>query len=116
MNILQAATRTPERCIAACLLIMSITAATPAWAQATGENALPEAAPGTVAANRYREGVRLAVAGQWDLSRELLLASFKLSPSPTTAANLGRVELKTGRYRDAVAHLTFFLRNAQGVS
>lgn len=113
----QAARGALRRCTAAGVLIASILATVPAPAQSSAGNATINPDQATQAAKLYYdEGVRLAIAGQWEESRELLLASFQLDPSPTTAANLGRVELKTGRYRDAFDHLSFFLREARQIS
>ncbi|WP_437731300.1 hypothetical protein [Sorangium sp. So ce1335] len=88
----------------------------------------PEASPGAEAqraqdaAVRQREasllydrGVRAARAGQWEKARQLILESFQLDPTAEKAANLGRVELRAGKPRDAAEHLTFFLREAKEI-
>lgn len=64
----------------------------------------------------YKEGVREAGEGQWEVARQLFLKAFRLRPHFQIAFNLGQSELKVGEYIGAAEHLSFFLREAQGVA
>jgi hypothetical protein len=55
-------------------------------------------------------------ARNWPKAWELLSAAYKLDPRPEYAVNLGIVELKLERPRDAAEHLSFFLREATNAS
>ncbi|KYF50229.1 hypothetical protein BE04_19905 [Sorangium cellulosum] len=85
----------------------------------------PEASPGAgaqdaavrqrKASRLYDQGVKAANAGRWEKARQLILESFQLEPTAEKAANLGRVELRAGKPRDAAEHLAFFLREAKEI-
>jgi hypothetical protein len=64
------------------------------------------------AARLYDDGVKEAKAGSWEKARVSMFAAFKLKPSYAWAANLGKVEIRAGKPRDAAEHLSFFLREA----
>jgi hypothetical protein len=114
---------------AASIVLASLACAAPAFAQdkalaAGAGNAAPAvAAPGSAGseasdkeANKlFDEGVKEARAGAWEKARVAMLAAFKLKPSADWAANLGKVELKASKPRDAAEHLSFFLREAQTI-
>lgn len=55
---------------------------------------------------RFREGVTAAEAGRLEPARLAFSQAFALRPSPTIAYNLGRVELRQGRFVDAAQHFT----------
>ena len=112
------------------IVLASLTCGAPALAQDNGPAAgvaKPSpavAAPGGAgseasekqAAKLFDDGVKEARAGAWEKARVLMLAAFKLKPSAEWAANLGRVELMAGKPRDAMEHLSFFLRDAKGAT
>ncbi|WP_437753067.1 tetratricopeptide repeat protein [Sorangium sp. So ce1389] len=88
----------------------------------------PEASPGAVAqraqgaaarqreaSQLYDQGIKAARAGKWEKARQLILESFQLDPTTERAANLGKVELRAGKPRDAAEHLAFFLREAREI-
>jgi hypothetical protein len=64
----------------------------------------------------YEEGVKAADLGQWEKARERLLSSWRIRQHWKVAANLGRAEVRVGKFRDAAEHLTFFLREAAEVT
>lgn len=67
-------------------------------------------------ARHYEEGVAAAKLTQWAKAYSSFLAAWKLKQHYQIAANLGRAELKLGKYRDAAEHLAYFLREASGVT
>ncbi len=85
---------------------------------ATGRLAFAQekSAPAGEAARLYADGVKAARAGQWEVARAALLAAFERKPDAKRAANLGLVELMSGKPRDAAEHLSFFLREGQDVN
>ncbi|WP_437719796.1 hypothetical protein [Sorangium sp. So ce861] len=101
----------------------------PALAQSeVAPAAAPEASPGAgaqraqdaavrqrEASRLYDQGVKAANAGKWEKARQFILESFQLEPTAAKAANLGAVELRAGKPRDAAEHLAFFLREAQEI-
>ncbi len=71
------------------------------------------AAPGAEEAlQRYQEGIAARQLGDWEKARALLLQSWGLQRHFQTAANLGEMELKLGRHREAAEHLDYFLKEA----
>lgn len=81
----------------------------------------PQAPPsndgnGAQAARHYEDGVAAAKLSHWARAYESFRTAWKLKQHFQIAANLGRAELKLGKYRDAAEHLAYFLREAQGVS
>ncbi|KYG03465.1 hypothetical protein BE21_51505 [Sorangium cellulosum] len=120
------ARRVSGRWWAAGLVLASMAGSVPAVAQSeVAPAAAPEASPGAGAQSAavrerealrlYDEGVKAAVAGKWEKARQLILESFQLEPTAAKAANLGAVELRAGKPRDAAEHLAFFLREAQQI-
>jgi hypothetical protein len=111
------------------IVLASLACAAPAFAQdkgpaaGAGKAAPAVAAPGSAASEAsdkeatrlYDDGVKEAKAGSWEKARVSMLAAFKLKPNYAWAANLGRVELKAAKPRDAAEHLSFFLREAQKI-
>jgi len=74
-------------------------------------------APTQDAARRLFEEARGEIARRdWAKAWELLSAAYRLDPRPEYAVNLGMVELRLERTRDAAEHLSIFLREAQGIS
>lgn len=80
-------------------------AACPLEAAADGE---PEPVPET-ADSLYNQGNDAYDRGDYGLAFELYTGAFKLRPSYDVARNLGLVELKLGRFKDAVSHLSYSL-------
>ncbi|WP_437312428.1 hypothetical protein [Sorangium sp. So ce385] len=110
-------------------MLTSMAGSVPAVAQTeVAPAAAPEASPGAgaqraqgaavrqrEASRLYDEGVKAAKAGKWEKARQLILESFQLEPNAEKAANLGKVELRAGKLREAAEHLAFFLREAQQI-
>jgi hypothetical protein len=71
---------------------------------------------GMEATRHYEDGVAAAKLSQWAKAYESFRTAWKLKQHFQIAANLGRAELKLGKYRDAAEHLAYFLREASGVS
>ncbi|MGK3997001.1 hypothetical protein [Sorangium sp. So ce1024] len=71
---------------------------------------------GARAASLYSEGVSAAREGRWQEAYSAYLEAWKLKQHYQIAANLARAELKLGKHRDAAEHISFFLREAEGVS
>jgi hypothetical protein len=67
-----------------------------------------EPAPET-ADSLYNEGNLAYDRGDIKLAFELFTGAFKLRPSYDIARNLGLTELKLGRFKDAIDHLTYSL-------
>ena len=77
--------------------------------------ALSGASNSAAAVRHYEEGVKAAKSARWNSAYEEFLAAWKLKQHYQIAANLGRAELKLGKYRDAAEHLAYFLREAPHV-
>ncbi|XYH94729.1 hypothetical protein ACMHYB_43955 [Sorangium sp. So ce1128] len=121
--------RVSERWWAAGLVLTSMAGSAPALAQSEVAPATaPEASPGAgaqraqdaavrqrKASQLYDQGIKAANAGKWEKARQLILESFQLEPTAEKAANLGSVELRAGKPRDAAEHLAFFLREAKEI-
>jgi hypothetical protein len=60
----------------------------------------------------YTEGTKAMDSGRYGEAHAALLAAWSLKQHAQIAANLGAAEVQLGRYRDAAAHLTFYLREA----
>lgn len=63
------------------------------------------------ARKRFAEGVAAADAGNYEAARLAFQQAYALKPHPSALRNLGEAELMTGRYLDAVRHLTEFVRD-----
>jgi hypothetical protein len=84
-----------------------------ASAQSAGHPKGPvSAASASDADGLYEEGRAAAKAGQMQAARGLYLRSWRLRRHWQVAGSLGRIELTTGKYRDAAEHLTYFLSEA----
>src|SRR5262245_46799844 len=57
----------------------------------------------------YNQGNEAYDREDFKLALELYTGAFKLRPSYDIARNLGLVELKLGRFKDAVGHLAYSL-------
>jgi hypothetical protein len=86
-----------------------------ALAQSSNGASLADSARSEEAAALFREGTRAASAGLWKKARLAFAAAFERKQHWQIAAHLGRAELQTGHYRDAAEHLSYFLREAEGV-
>jgi tetratricopeptide (TPR) repeat protein len=60
----------------------------------------------------YMEGIKAADAKNWSAAHAAFLEAYKQSDHYQIAANLGSMEVKLGRYRDAAEHLAIYLRKA----
>jgi hypothetical protein len=58
------------------------------------------------------EGSAAFAKGDLEKAHAALKKAWEIKPLALTAANLGEVEIKLGRYRDAAEHLQSFLQNA----
>lgn len=57
-----------------------------------------------------KEGVKLAEAKNWPGAHAKFLEAFRQSDHYTIAANLGSMEIKMGKHREAAEHLAVYLR------
>lgn len=80
---------------------------TPNVAVAQDESAASESDPATL----FREGQEAYANGDQQTAYEKYLAAWKLKRSYDIAGNLGNVEVKLGKYAEAVPHLEFVLAN-----
>jgi len=84
-----------------------------------GGSADPESAgaagPDAQAAEHYLAGVRALEARRHAEAYAHLSEAWRLKQHFQIAANLGAVEMKLGKRRDAAEHLAYFLREAKGV-
>jgi len=65
------------------------------------------------AARLYESGVDAAKRQEWEKARAAHAAAWRLVHHTQIAMNLARAELKTGKYRDAAEHLSYFLEEAK---
>lgn len=96
----------------ACLSILLTLSAT-----ASGQSGPPMEADGSPAISDraralYQEGIKAADAKNWAGAHAAFLEAYKQSDHYQIAANLGSMEIKLGRYRDAAEHLAVYLRKA----
>lgn len=101
--------------LGAAVVVVAATAGAPALAQSSGQGA-SQAADVASVSQLYNQGVDAAKKNDWPKAYESFLAAWKIKEHYQIAANLGRAEIKMGKHRDAVEHLAYFLREAQGVS
>lgn len=103
--------------VASTLLLFIAHGASVAWAQEApaGAGAAGETEADTRAADHYLAGIRALEAGRDAEARAELLRAWELKRHWQIAANLGEVELRLGKYREAAEHLEHFLREAEGV-
>lgn len=89
--------------------------ASPSASASAPPSALPTAAPASdpsapeATDSLYNQGNEAYDRGDLQLAFELYTGAFKLRKSYDIARNLGLVELKLGRFRDAIEHLTYSL-------
>jgi hypothetical protein len=100
------------RALGACLFVSSLSAASPSPARAEPPAARPVAPGAEEALQRYQEGIAARQQNDWEKARTLLLESWALQHHFQTAANLGEMELKVGKHREAAEHLAYFLKEA----
>lgn len=93
-------------------LALPVVASSEAAAQSAGASAQS----GKTAGQFFEEGTKAADAGRWEEARTAFTEAWKLKQHWQIAAHLGRAELMAGRYPDAAEHLSYFLREAKGVS
>lgn len=60
----------------------------------------------------YVEGMKAAEAKNWVQAHAAFLEAWRLNEHYQIAANLGSMEIKLGKYRDAAEHLSVYLRKA----
>jgi len=60
----------------------------------------------------YAEGIKAADSKNWAGAHAAFLEAYKQSDHYQIAANLGSMEIKLGRHRDAAEHLAIYLRKA----
>lgn len=106
-------------CVAWTFLLVIAHSAPAAQAQeapaAAGAPAQSSAEADRLAADHYLAGIRALEAGRDVEAHAELLRAWELKRHWQIAANLGEVELRLGRYGEAVEHLEHFLREAEGV-
>jgi tetratricopeptide (TPR) repeat protein len=59
------------------------------------------------ARERFTQGVAFAKKNDWKNAYAAFLEAWKLKEHPQVALNLGRAELETGKYQDAIEHLRY---------
>lgn len=100
--------------LGAAIVLVAATAGAPALAQASGQGT-SQATDAAAVSQLYNQGVDASKAGDWPKAYESFLAAWKIKEHYQIAANLGRAEIKIGKYRDAAEHLSYFLREAKDV-
>lgn len=73
------------------------------------------AAPPAPVKQLYDDAYALAKESRWAAAYPLLQRAFAADPSWQIAELLGHAEVELGRYRDAAAHLTLFLRASRQI-
>jgi len=58
------------------------------------------------------ESAAASAKNDWEAAHSALLKAWDIKPLPMIAANLGYVEIKMSRYREAAEHLRFFIDKA----
>lgn len=105
----------PRSQLAAACFCAGLFAAAPPVALAQPKPASSKAAadPGKEKAAAYlKTGTRAANAGQWDDAYAELSIAWKLHPSWEIAAALGKAALRTQHHAEALARLSYYLREA----
>jgi tetratricopeptide (TPR) repeat protein len=69
--------------------------------------------PAALARSRFKEGVAFAKKKDWQKAYGAFLEAWKRKEHPQIALNLGRAEIETGKYRDAIAHLRYCTANME---
>ncbi len=94
-------------------LVLCVLVASGGEAMGAEPSKAPSDAALAEAALLYETGFAASREGSWERARASLLAAWKTAHHEQIAVNLGQAELKTGHYRDAAEHLSFFLREAK---
>lgn len=79
----------------------------------TRPSATAAADPAAAARARFNEGVALAKKQQWQEAHVAFAEAWKLKKHPQIALNLGRAEMRIGKNRDAFAHLSYVVDEAE---
>lgn len=93
------------RAVALTVGALLIAAGRPCLAQPPPGAASPD--PDALARSRFSEGVAFAKRSVWPKAYDAFVEAWKLKRHPQIALNLGRAEIETGRYADAVLHLRY---------
>lgn len=103
---------------AALMLGAMLTLNAPSLAQAPAQTPPASGSEAAEAAVRriFEDGVTAGKQERWEDARQAFLKAWQLKRYPQIAANLGRAEVKVGRYRDGAKHLAFFLRESRDAS
>lgn len=109
-----AARRAHAPWLAVSLCLSALAAATPARAQSP--RAPAATSPDAEVKKLYKQGADAIKLKQWDKAIEALLQAFQRQPLPQIAANLGHAEFMAGKSKDAVEHLSFYLREGKDIS
>ena len=81
------------------------------WLLPTDEDPLPADTQQQVR-KLVNESAAASAKNDWEGAHSALLRAWEIKPLAAIAANLGYVEIKLGRYREAAEHLLFFLNKA----
>jgi hypothetical protein len=82
-------------------------------AQPRPSGASGDAGSSALARTRFSEGVAFAKKKEWQRAYGAFLEAWKLKAHPQIALNLGRAEIETGKYRDAMEHLQYCVDHAE---
>lgn len=104
----------PTRALYAAFLCVGLTFSGRTAAQSAGASAPMEEAPqiSDQARALYVQGMKAAEKKDWPAAHAAFLEAWKLNEHYQIAANLGSMEIKLGRNRDACEHLAIYLRKA----
>ncbi len=97
---------------AAAFGVIAALSITPAYADDPAAGAADAADVAAQAKQLFREGLDAAKLKKWDKARTYFLSAWRAQRHWKIALNLGLVEHKLGKWRDAAEHLTYGLREA----
>lgn len=97
---------------AAAFGVIAALSITPAYADDPAVGAADAADVAAQAKQLFREGLDAAKLKKWDKARTYFLSAWRAQRHWKIALNLGLVEHKLGKWRDAAEHLTYGLREA----
>lgn len=103
--------RTASLTIGTATLMLALLASRPTLAQ-TPAGGADATALTDQARELFEKGVKAIDEKRWPQAHEALLAAWQIKPHWQIAVNLGVVEMKLGKPRDAAEHLTFYLHEA----
>lgn len=89
---------------------LSVAHAETAWFAPNREQA--EQQKGDAVRALMKEGSEAYARRDWEAARKAYVLAWQLKPNPLIAANLGDVEIKLERYREAAEHVQYFLFHA----